>query len=85
MAITRKQALKRIDGLIGEGADAGIEAHIDKRGRRGAGPHIRSELNAKLDEIERLIPCVGKKTGMELAARIAEWRRRIAEVADVDY
>ena len=32
MAITRKQALKRIEGLIGEGSNAGIESHIAKLG-----------------------------------------------------
>ena len=43
MAITRKQALKRIEGLIGEGSQAGIEAHIGKLTRPGSGPHIRTE------------------------------------------
>lgn len=85
MAITRKQALKRIAGLIGEGSEAGIEAHIDKLTRRGAGPHIRAELHARLDEIARLIPHVGKRTGSELNGKVQAWRRRIAEIADVDY
>ncbi len=85
MSITRKQALKRIDGVIGENSTAGIEAHIGKLTRRGSGPHIRAELNARIGEIERLIPHVGKKAGDELAAKVAEWRRRIAELADVDY
>ena len=85
MAITRKQALKRIEGLIGEGSTTGIEAHIGKLTRRGSGPHIRAELNAKLAEIERLIPHLGRKTGDELAAKVAAWRRTIAEIADVDY
>ncbi len=51
MAITRKQALKRIEGLIGEGSQAGIEAHIGKLTRPGSGPHIRAELTTRLAEI----------------------------------
>lgn len=85
MAITRKQALKRIEGLIGAESNAGIEAHIDKLTRPGSGPHIRSELNTRLEEIERLIAHVGDKTGLELLAKVAQWRQRISEIADVNY
>ena len=48
MAITRKQALKRIEGLIGEGSNAGIESHIAKLTRPGSGPHIRNELATRI-------------------------------------
>ena len=85
MAITRKQALKRIAGLIGESSSAGIEAHIDKLGRPGSGPHIRTELSARLAEIERLAAHVGDKTGAALRQKVDQWRKRIAEVEDVDY
>jgi hypothetical protein len=85
MAITRKQALKRIEGLIGDGSQAGIEAHIGKLTRPGSGPHIRTELTTRLAEIERLAEHCGDKTGADLLARIAEWRKRISEIADVDY
>jgi hypothetical protein len=85
MAITRKQALKRIEGLIGEGSQAGIEAHIGKLTRPGSGPHIRAELTTRLEEIERLAEHCGEKTCADVLARIAQWRKRISEIADVDY
>jgi len=85
MAITRKQALKRTEGLIGEGSNEGIESHIGKLTRPGSGPHIRTELNARIREIERLAAHVGEKTGAEVRAKIAEWRIRISEIVDVNY
>ena len=85
LAITRKQALKRIEGLIGQGSNAGIESHIAKLTRPGSGPHIRSELKTRIAEIERLASHVGEKSGADILARIAEWRKIISEIADVDY
>ncbi len=85
MAITRKQALMRIEGLIGDGSNAGIESHIAKLSRPGSGPHIRNELTTRLVEVERLASHVGEKSGSDILARIAEWRKRISEIADVDY
>ena len=85
MAITRKQALKRIEGLIGEGSNAGIESHIAKLTRPGSGSHIRNELTTRLAEVERLASHVGDKSGADILAKIAEWRKRISEIADVDY
>lgn len=85
LAITRKQAIKRIEGLIGEGSQAGVEAHIGKLTRPGAGPHIRTELTTRLAEIERLAKHCGEKTGADILARTAQWRKRISEIADVDY
>ncbi len=85
MAITRKQALKRIEGLIGEGSNAGIEAHIGKLTRPGSGPHVRTELNTRIGEIERLAEKIGDKTGAEFLAKIAAWRKKISEIADVNY
>ncbi len=85
MAITRKQALKRIEGLIGEGSNAGIESHIAKLTRPGSGPHIRNELATRIAEVERLATHVGEKSGADILARITEYRKRISEIADVDY
>lgn len=85
MAITRKQALKRIEGLIGEGSNAGIESHIAKLTRPGSGPHIRNELTIRIAEVERLASHVGEKSGADILAKIAEWRKRISEIVDVDY
>ncbi len=85
MAITRKQALKRIEGLIGDGSNAGIESHIAKLTRPGSGPHIRNELTNRLTEVERLASHVGDKSGADILAKIGEWRKRISEIADVEY
>ena len=85
MAITRKQALKRIEGLIGDGSYAGIESHIAKLTRPGSGPHVRNELSTRLTEVERLASHVGDKSGADILVKIGEWRKRISEIADVDY
>ena len=85
MAITRKQALKRIEGLIGESSIAGIESHVTKLARPGSGPHIRNELTTRLAEVERLASHVGDKSGADILAKITDWRKRISEIADVDY
>jgi hypothetical protein len=85
MGITRKQARKQIEGLIGEGTNTGIEAHLAKLTRPGSSRHVRTELTVRLAEIERLASHVGDKTGADLLAKIAAWRKRISEVADVDY
>lgn len=82
--VSRKQAVKRIEGLIGEGSERGIEAHIGKLTRPGSGPHIRRELEAKLKEIERLAGHTGDKTQEEILQRVRDWRRRIAETPNVD-
>lgn len=84
MAISRRQALNRIEGLIGEGGTAGIEAHIEKLTRPGSGPHIRTELNARLNEIERLAQHTGRNTEQGILQRVQEWRRRISEIENVD-
>ena len=85
MAITRKQALKRIEGLIGERSNAGIESHIAKLTRPCSGPHIRNELATRIAEVERLASHVGEKSGADILARTAAWSKRISEIADVDY
>jgi hypothetical protein len=61
MAITRKQAMNLIEGLISEGSQRGIEAHIGKLTRPGAGLHIRAELSTRMAEIERLAEHCGEK------------------------
>jgi uncharacterized protein RhaS with RHS repeats len=86
MAISRKQALNRIEGLINAGhPEKSIEAHIEKLTRPGSGPHIRTELSARLDEIERLAKHTGGKTEQEIMRQVEDWRRRISEIPDVPY
>lgn len=85
MAITRKQAIKRIEGLVGEDSEAGIDSHFGKLARPGSGPHIRRELTTRLAEIERLAKHCGDRTEAEILARVSRWRERISEIPDVDY
>jgi hypothetical protein len=86
MAISRKQALKRIEGLINAGhPEKSIEAHIEKLTRPGSGPHIRAELEAWLNEIERLARYTGTKTEQEIIKQVQQWRQRISEIPDVPY
>jgi hypothetical protein len=86
MAISRKQALNRIEGLINAGhPEKSIEAHIGKLTRPGSGPHIRTELNARLDEIERLATHTGGKTEQEIMKQVQDWRQRISEIPDVPH
>jgi Domain of unknown function (DUF4157) len=77
MAISRQQALNRMQGLTPR-----IEEHLAKIAadpRSQAVSHWRTEIHAWLGEIERLIPHVGKKTGAEWRSIVAEWRRRLGE------
>lgn len=86
MAISRKQALKRIEGLINAAdPEKSIEAHIGKLTRPGSGPHIRIELNARIDEIRRLAQHTGSKSEAEIVKQLDEWVRRIVEIPDVAY
>jgi hypothetical protein len=87
MALSRAEALKRLENLGSGKAAEWIEQHIGKLTRPGSGPHIRNELNTRLDTMERLLdnPNLGPKTVKPWAERIAEWRKRISEISDVDY
>ena len=46
---------------------------------------LRNELATRIAEVERLATHVSEKSGADTLARIAEWRKRISEIADVDY
>ena len=88
MALSRKQALARLENLGGGKAADWIEDHIsNKLTRPGSGPHIRGELKARLDAMEKLLDNknLGSKTIQPWLERIAEWRKRISEISDVDY
>lgn len=72
MAITRKQALNRLEGLRSV-----VEEHLAKiadQPESQAVGHWQGEINAWIGEMERLIPHVGKKTGTEWSALVAKWK-----------
>jgi hypothetical protein len=75
MAITRKRALSRIDGLVPQ-----VEQHLAKLAAEPGGlaaSHWRKELNAFIGEIERLIPHVGRATGAEWTKKVQLWRNEL--------
>jgi len=77
MAISRSQALNRLEGL-----EPQVEEHLAKiaanPGSRDV-PHWATEIRAWLGEMERLAQHTGKKTGAEWAAKIANWRRLLGD------
>jgi hypothetical protein len=75
MAISRKQALRKILGLVDEVERhfAKLEAMPDSRDA----PHFRQELTNWLNQMEAMVSHVGKKTGAQWQARIEEWRARL--------
>lgn len=77
MAISLKQALKRLEGL-GPKAAEHIEKIISAPGSRSV-QHWRTEAEAFLSEMEGLVPHVGKKTGADWSARIDAWRSSLGQ------
>ena len=73
MAMSRKDALRRLDALAPQ-----VEKHLQKiasnPGSRDVA-HWQAEIRAFLDQMESAVPHVGKKTCATWAERIAEYRR----------
>ena len=76
MALSRKQALKRLEGL-----EKQVEDHIPKVTRRGSEAHIQHEIENWLKQMENAAEHVGEKTGAEWTAKIAEFRRRVTQAS----
>jgi hypothetical protein len=81
MALSRKQALSRVEGL--EGAvlyhlDDHIPATIGKAPT--AVSHWRMEVGGFLDEMERMTPHIGKKSGAEWQGKINSMRQRLVDL-----
>lgn len=75
MGLSRKDALKRLNGLAPE-----VEQHLEKI---AADPesenviHWISEIKSWLRQMEDVLPQVGRKTAAEWTARIAGWKARM--------
>jgi hypothetical protein len=72
MAIPRSRALTRLQGLAPQ-----VERHLAKLAQfpgSQAVRHWRSEIHALLNQMEQMIPHVGKATGAEWASQVAAWR-----------
>ena len=77
MAMSRKDALKRLNGLTPK-----IEEHLQKIANDPMSrdlPHWTREVENWIRQMEKVLPYIGDKTAAEWAARIAEWKARIAE------
>jgi hypothetical protein len=81
MAIPRKKALERLEGL-----EEAVLYHLDDHIPSTIGkspqdiPHWRDEVNAFLDQMDALAMHVGKKTGAEWRARVTEMRGRLTDL-----
>jgi hypothetical protein len=75
MAMSRKDALKRFNGLAPR-----VEEHLQKIANNPASrdvPHWIGEINHWIERMEDLLPHAGDKTAAQWAARIAEWKARL--------
>ena len=75
MAMSRKDALKRLNGLAPR-----VEEHLQKIADNPASrdvPHWIGEINHWIKQVERMLPHAGNKTAAEWTARIAEWKVRL--------
>jgi len=75
MAIGRAEALKRLQSLTPR-----IEEHLakiaDNPGHSSI-PHWCHEVSNWLNQMEAMLPHVGKKTAAEWGAKISKWRRTL--------
>lgn len=75
MAIGRQRALNRLESLR-----ARVEEHLAKiaaEPESQAVGHWRKEVTEWLNEMERLVPHLGKKTGAEWSALVARRRAQL--------
>lgn len=75
MAISRKGALRRLNGLFPQ-----LETHLDKLAAEPnceAVNHWKGEIEVFLSDMEDLLPHVGQRTAKIWGERIAESRERI--------
>ncbi len=73
--MTRKRALKRLDGLAPR-----VEEHLEKihaEPSSGDVPHWVKEVESWIRQMEEMLPHVGQKTAEEWAHRIDAWKRQL--------
>ena len=72
IAMTRKRALKRLQGLAPQ-----VEAHLEKIRQNPTSreaPHWRKEADVWIQQMENMLPYVGRNTREEWEQRIENWR-----------
>jgi poly(3-hydroxyalkanoate) synthetase len=77
MAISRRDALKRLEGLA-----LVVEGHLDKivnQPRSSSVRHWRHEVETWIEQVEAVLPAVGKKTAETWHARIRRWNEIIGD------
>lgn len=75
MAISRRDALKRLQGLAPR-----VTEHLEQLAADPESwdvPHWRGEVRTWLDQMREILPHVGKKTGQEWAAKLAGWEAQL--------
>ena len=82
MAISRKDALKRLNGLA-----LRVREHLhflEEEPDSQDAAHWRGETRSWLDQMEAMLVHVGKTTGAHWAEKIAQWRSELEEQAHGD-
>jgi hypothetical protein len=77
MAISRKAALERLNGFAQQ-----IELHLTKLASESTGQpslHWRGEVRQFIDEMERMLPHVGRRTASEWKSRIDAYKRTLGK------
>jgi hypothetical protein len=75
MAISRAKALERLEGLTPR-----VEEHLAKIAQNpghSSIPHWSHEVSNWLNQMEAMLPHVGKKTAADWAAKINQWRQAL--------
>jgi hypothetical protein len=75
MAISRQDALKRLNGLAAQ-----VQEHLKylaEEPESVAFFHWKNEAENWLNQMEAVLPHVGKKTGAHWAEQIARWRHEL--------
>jgi hypothetical protein len=75
MAMSRKDALKRLNGLRPR-----VEGHLQKIANNPASkdvPHWTREIESWIRQMEDVLPHIGASTSAEWSRRIAEWNAKL--------